>query len=74
MQRHGRTRACIGHDQALRANLTGRRRAFTDHSANVRPSIADPCDPMPTGHLRTQAGQLDLHICAVTRRGERDLN
>jgi len=30
--------------------------------------------PIEGGILRTQAGQLDLNICAVTRRGERDLN
>lgn len=36
--------------------------------------VTRPELPIEGGILRTQAGQLDLHICAVTRRGERDLN
>ena len=36
--------------------------------------VTRPQLPIGGGILRTQAGQLDLHICAVTRRGERDLN
>jgi hypothetical protein len=36
--------------------------------------VARPELLMERGIVRTQAGQLDLHICAVIRRRERDLN
>ena len=36
--------------------------------------VTRPELPIESGILRTEAGELHRHACAVTRRGERDLN
>jgi len=70
----GRGREGFEREEAFEFGEFGGGRGVRGEGSCNPVKVARPELLMEGSIVRTQAGQLDLHICAVIRRRERDLN